>query len=128
MEEILPGWNFHWCKEYLFFTGIYFGNVFILFVKVPFLQQFNFVDDKFQKLFWGNQLILHLNKNFHTFQQPPTKHLPKSKRIKQNWTRPENLWYLLFVNFWLLAPKVDFSRGDWTIGYILNQFSYFLIA
>ena len=47
--------------------------------------------------------------------------------VKQDWTRPENLLYLLFVNFLLLATKIDFSRGDWTVGYILNQFRILLI-
>ena len=119
----LTGMKFSLTQGILTPHGIHLGNIFFYLSKSLF--QFHFLDDKLQNLFGDDQLILHYNKNFQNFQQSPTKHSAKSKEINQNWTRPENLRYLLFVNFSLLSPKIDLSRGDWTVSYILDQFWYF---
>ena len=31
------------------------------------------------------------------------------------------VWYLLLRVFWLLLPKFNFWKGDWTLGYISTQ-------
>ena len=42
-------------------------------------------------------------------------------RIKQNWTRPENFWYLVLLNFQPLMPITTFQRRNWALSCAPNQ-------
>lgn len=44
-----------------------------------------------------------------------TKYLEQSKKIKQNWTIPKTLLYLLLRQFWSLLLQFYFWKGDFEI-------------
>ena len=45
--------------------------------------------------------------------QSVTEYFTERRKIKQNWAKPENSWYLLLYAFWQLLPKINFWREDW---------------
>ena len=98
-----------------------FHNSLRAFVEQLFWPFFRFI----LALVWLVASEIKIKKSLH-YLTSVIKFFVKSKKFKQNWTKPE-AWYLLLYKFWLLLPKNNFWRRDWTAACVSILFWYFFL-
>ena len=98
MEEILPEWNFHCCKEYLFFQGIYFGN--ILVAKAPFCSSLILLMINSKNLFETINWFYIKIKIFILFNNPRKNTLQKVKKSSKIGQDQKTFYICSSLNFY----------------------------